>query len=294
MSEGRRLRRREVLFALGALVPACRGRGSFGAGSEARVVSISPSTTEAVFAVGAGAQLVGRSRHCDYPPEAARLPGVGGFADPSIEAILALAPTLVVGARGPAGPVLEQALRDHAITTFFPETESMAQIDAALLELGRLLRREDAAKAVVDAIGARIRTVEQAVASRTKVRTVLLFDVAPIVVAGPGGFPDELIRRAGGINAIVRGGAYPTIGLEHLLALDPDVLLDGSTDAQEGARGVLNLRNAPGWRELRALREGRVRGLDTSAALRPGPRIGEGLAEMARALHGGEMLGVTP
>ena len=280
--------RREALLALVGLLAACKGRDAPGDGARARVVSISPSTTEAVFAIGGGADLVGRSRHCDFPPEAAKLPVVGGYADPSVEAILALAPTLVVGARGPAGPSLEQTLRGHSIATYFPETESMDQITAAILELGRLLQRDTGARAVVDAITARVRSVTQSAANRARVKVVLLFDMAPIVAAGPGGFPDELLRLAGGANVVVAGGAYPTFGLEHLLALDPDVILDGFSDSHDGAasKGVLGQRDAPGWRDLRAMREGRVRVLDSSAALRPGPRIGEGLEAIARALHG--------
>jgi iron complex transport system substrate-binding protein len=283
------VKRRAALAALAALAAsgACtRDRG--GPTGTARVVSIAPSTTESVFAIGAGALLVGRSRHCDHPAEATGLPVVGGFADPSVEAIVALAPTLVVGARGPAGPALEQALTARSIRTFFPETESLAQIESMFVELGRLLEREAEAEAVRGRVRAQIEGVRAAVALRKTVRAVMLFDVAPIVAAGPNGVPDELIRVAGGDNLITRGGAYPTIGLEHLLALDPDVIIDGAADAHEGGglRGVAAQRDAAGWRELRAVREGRVRGLDTSAALRPGPRIGDGHTALARALHG--------
>ncbi|MEO7328700.1 MAG: helical backbone metal receptor, partial [Minicystis sp.] len=133
-----RIRRREALAGLAsiALVACSRNSGPRGA---SRVVSISPSTTEAVFAVGAGAEVVGRSRYCDYPFEVSRLPVVGGFSDPNVEAIVALAPTLVIGAHGPAGPALAQALEAHGIATFFPETESIAQIEAMLLALGKRL-----------------------------------------------------------------------------------------------------------------------------------------------------------
>jgi iron complex transport system substrate-binding protein len=281
--------RRAALAALAALASlasaACRGGAARERG--ARVVSISPSTTEAAFAIGAGDLLVGRSKYCDYPPEAAKLPPVGGYADPSVEAIVALSPTLVIGARGPAGPALEQALAAHAIETFFPETESVAQIEGMLEELGKKLGRAEGAAAAVGRVRERREAVAKAVAGLPKVRVALLFDVAPIVVAGPGGFPDELLRLAGGTNVITRGGAYPTINLEHLLALDPDLLLDTIAMATGGAAEPLAAqRSAPGWKELRAVREGRVRAIDSSTVLRPGPRIGEGLAALARAVHG--------
>ncbi|AGP41647.1 ABC transporter substrate-binding protein [Sorangium cellulosum] len=293
LSQRAALPRRAALAALAALALAACGRRAPAARGGARVVSLSPSTTEAVFAIGAGAALVGRSRHCDHPPEVLRLPSVGGYADPSIEAIIALSPTLVVGARGPAGPALEEALRGHGIATCFPETESLAQIEEMLAELGRRLDAAPGAEQAIARIRARRQEVEQAVKGRPRVRVALLFDTSPIFAAGPGSFADELIRLAGGENAIARGGAYPSISVEHLLALDPDVLLDGTAGAEgadapgaQGAPRLAVLRDAPGWRSLRAVREGRVRPLRTDTVLRPGPRIGDGLAEVARALHG--------
>jgi iron complex transport system substrate-binding protein len=278
--------RRATLAALAALLlPACKQPGA--SGSATRVISLSPSTTEAVYAIGAGPLLVGRSKHCDYPPEAQALPVVGGYADPSLEAIIALNPTAVVGARGPAGPALEQALTTRGLTTFFPETESIAQIEAMLGELGRLLHAEAGAASAIARLRAKKDAITAAVAPLPRVRVALLFDVAPIVAAGPGGFPDELIRLAGGENVIAQGGPFPTLNIEHLLALNPHVLLDGMSDTgMPGGSGPGIPRDGPGFRELSAVREGRVRALATSTALRPGPRIGDGLASIARAIHG--------
>ncbi len=283
--------RRAALIAIAAGLAACaepRGAGPDAAAPD-RVVSLSPSTTEAIFAIGAGGLLVGRSRYCDHPPEAALLPAVGGFADPSVEAIVALRPTIVVGARGPAGPALDKTLRARGIATTFPETESMAQIEAMIEDLGRRLGHAGDAARVVDGLRARRAAIAAAVASRPPVRALFLFDAGPIVAAGPGSFPDELVRLAGGVNVVDAGGAYPTLGLERVLALDPDVILD-ATAAAHGGGGVSALAAAPGFRELRAVRAGRVRTLDGATALRPGPRIGDGLAVVARALHDGIVL----
>jgi iron complex transport system substrate-binding protein len=284
--------RRAAILSLAAIVAAACKTQDTGAPSP-RIVSIAPSTTEAVFAVGAGALLVGRSKYCDYPPEAARLPAVGGYADPSIEAIVALKPTLIIGARGPAGPALEQALTDRGLATYFPETESLAQIEAMLGELGRRVHAERGAFEVIARIRAKRDAVAAAVAGLPRPRVVLLFDAAPIVAAGPGGFPDELIRVAGGENVITRGGAYPTINIEHLLALDPDVILDGMGDEADaqGAPQAGVPRDGPGWRELRAVKTDSVRRLQTYTVLRPGPRIGDGLVTIARAIHGAALTG---
>jgi iron complex transport system substrate-binding protein len=275
--------RRTALAGLAAALVVGCGRREGGAG--VRVVSISPSMTEAVFAIGAGGLLVGRSKFCDYPPEAARLPAVGGFADPSLEAIVALRPTLVVSARGPAGVALAQALEAHRIPVYAPETESIAQIEDMLAELGKRLAHPEGARAAVAVIEAARREVAAAVAGRPRVRAAFLFDVAPVFAAGPGSFAGELVREAGGDNVITAGGAYPTLDIERLLALDPEVILDGSAD-EGGASRVAQKRDDPGWARLRALREGKVRPLAASVVLRPGPRVGQGLAAVARALHG--------
>ncbi|WP_235880333.1 ABC transporter substrate-binding protein [Polyangium aurulentum] len=286
------LGRRKALLGLSAIAFAACSRGERKGGA-ARVVSLSPSTTETMFAIGAGDLLVGRSRYCDYPKEAERLPVVGGYADPNVEAIVALAPTLVVGARGPAGPALEQGLHAHGIETFFPETESLAGITGMIRELGRRVGREADGARVAGAIEAKRKDVAAAVGDKPRLKVLFLFDVAPVIAAGPGSFPDELLRLAGAENVIQRGGAYPTIGLEHLLALAPDLLLDGASEVHAGRTLREMLADAPGWRELAAVREGRIRPVG-SDALRPGPRIGEGLWAVARAVHGDALSSPPP
>jgi iron complex transport system substrate-binding protein len=150
------------------------------------------------------------------------LPIVGGYADPSIEAILALAPTFVLGARGPAGPALAETLEAHGIATYFPETENLDQIEDMISEVGRRLGEATSARRLISEIEARRRAVAAAATGTHKVRAVLVFGVAPIVAAGPGSFADNLLAEAGAENVITAGGAYPTVDIELLLAKDPD------------------------------------------------------------------------
>lgn len=265
-------------------VPGCDASDKPATTKEARVVSLAPSTTEAMFAIGAGRLLVGRSNQCDYPKEATELPSVGGFADPNIERILTLRPTLVIGARGPSGPSLEQKIKGHGIATFFPATNSVEGVEAMMLKLGDKLGQRDAAKRAASKLRKRCDAIAAWSRTQKPVTVVMVFDTSPIYVAGPGGFPDELIERAGGRNVITEGSSYPTVGLERLLIADPDVVID-ATVVGHGS-GTSKLASEPGWSELRAVREGRVRVLTTPAALRPGPRIALGLADVAKAIHG--------
>jgi iron complex transport system substrate-binding protein len=278
--------RRAVLTnGLALALSACtRKRSDADAGGPpSRIVSLSPSTTEALFAVGAGPQLVGRSRYCDYPPEVLALPQVGGYVDPSFEAILALRPDLVVGARGPAGSAIADRLGQKGIATFFPETESLAAIDAMLRGLGDRTGHAAAGAAAAVALDGRVAKVEAAVAGVPKTRVLLVFGLAPLSVAGPLSFAEELIRRAGGINVVTEGGAYPTIGVERVLRLDPDVVVNAAMMEERASERIG--KGAPGWDKVRAVESGRLVSITDEALLRPGPRIDHGLALLARALH---------
>jgi iron complex transport system substrate-binding protein len=273
-----------VLLALTVALAGCRPHARPGASAFARrVVSLSPSTTEALAAIGARGALVGRSRYCNFPADVVALPEVGGYVDPNYEAILALAPDLVTGARGPAGPGLSTRLNARGVDTYFPVTESFEGIDEMVRGLGSRTGHAPEAEAVVARLHAEQAAVTAAVATRPKVRVLLLFGISPIVAAGPGSFPDEMLRRAGASNVVGDGGPYPTLGLEHVLALDPDVVLDatwGEADAIERLSAT-----SPGWRELRAVKAGRVTHLRDEAVMRPGPRVGDGLRVLVSALH---------
>ncbi len=272
--------RRAFLTSVAAI--ACR-RSRVGADDAAtrvatRIVSVSASTTEALFAVGAGALVVGRSRYCDHPPEALALPSIGGYVDPSLEAILGLRPDLVVGARGPIGQGLVRTLEERGIATWFPETETLDQILAMIEGIGARTGRD--ALPVVRAMRARRDAIAAALSTVPRPRTLLVFEKKPISVAGPGSFPDEMLRLAGGANALAEGARYATISLEKALALDPDVVLDAEMGAAPTPFDAT-------WSALRAVRDGKIVRLADERVLRPGPRVLDGVALIARALHPG-------
>jgi iron complex transport system substrate-binding protein len=270
-------------FWLALVCIACSRAPGKTVGAARRVVSLSPSTTEALFAIGARDTLVGRSRYCDYPPEVLAVPEVGGYVDPSFEVILALRPDLVTGARGPSGREVADRFTARGIATYFPDTESFDQIDEMMAGLGTRTGHVAEAEAAVANVHARLADVERGLAGRPRVRTLLVFGLEPIVVAGPKSFADEMIHRAGGDNVVREGGKYPTLGMERVLALDPDLVVDAAIGESRGVERIGP--QAPGWREARAVKTGHVVTLDDEVVLRPGPRIGEGLATLARAIH---------
>ncbi len=292
-----RLPRRKLLPIPLLLFAACEKRRSAAknevrdATSPMRVVSLSPGTTEAAFAIGAGNRLVGRSRYCDHPPAAAKLPSVGGFIDPSLEAILGLSPSLVIGVQGPGGPKIADQLAQRGITSYFPHTDTLDQIMAMLKGLGERLGAVEGAGEVSARIARQRAAVQEAVTGRKRPKALFLFGLRPIVVAGRGGFADEMLRLAGAEN-VVRAKRYPTLGIEQVLALDPDVLVD-ATGASGHAGETVN-KETTGFRELRAVKEDRFVSLHDDRVLRPGPRIGEGLIVLAKALHPGISVQAVP
>lgn len=280
------LRRRDALASLlGLALPGCRRPPPTAAGPPRRLISLSPNTTEALFFLGVGDRVVGRSRYCDFPPEVARIPQIGGYVDPNLEVILGLSPDLVTGEQGPAGPAIARKLESHGIRTYFPPTRTLAEIDEMLLGFDDLLGLAGASRPRVEGLRADRRRIAAAVEGRPRPRVLLVFGFAPTVVAGPGGFADEMIRLAGGQNAVDEARsrvAYPQLSLEQVLAIDPDLILDATAMGGGDASG-------PGsaWSGVRAVRERKVVTLRGEAVLRPGPRVAEGATELARAIHPG-------
>jgi iron complex transport system substrate-binding protein len=282
--------RRRLLQYLGASLPlsafGCQQRSRAGADKNVprRIVSLSPGTTEILFAVGAGDRVVGRSRYCSFPPEVAAIPIVGGFVDANLEEIVRLSPDLVIGARGPHGPALTQKLESLGIATLFPPAQSAAEIEDAITQIAARVGMTDRGGTVVASMRARVRAVAAAVAQRPRVRALLVFGLSPIVVAGPASFPNEMLELANGENVVRSGGAYPAINAETLVTLSPDVVIDAAATGTGRDAGAID-RDAPGWRELAAIKEGRVLLLSDEAAIRPGPRFADGVATIARMLH---------
>jgi iron complex transport system substrate-binding protein len=270
-----------------AVAVACRSQPSAttrdAKAPPARVVSLSPSTTETIAVLGALPILVGRSRYCDYPPEVASLPEVGGYVDPNLEAIVALKPELVVGARGPAGRRIDDTLRTRNIETYFPPTDSIDDVFAMIHGLAEKIGRTPEGDRVVARVQAHLARIDDTTKAIDHPRVLLLFGIQPIVAAGPKGFGDEILRRAGGTNAVTKGDAYPQLDVEAVAGMDPDVIVDAAVAEEHGAQRIS--KSAGGWSRVRAVREDKVIPLADEVVLRPGPRVDEGVATLARALH---------
>ena len=253
-----------------------------------RIVSLAPSNTEILFAIGAGPQVVGVTDFCDYPPEARRLPRVGGMVPGSlsVERVVSLRPDLVLSVGRLQQPVID-ALQRLGIPVFALDPASLEDVYENLRRVGRLTGHPDGAEAVVRTMQQRVDAVRRLVADIPPQRRVRVFYEVwdnPLMTAGPGSFIGQLIELAGGINVFrdVQQD-WPQVSLEELVRRDPDVILGPATHGSGLA--LEQLRRRPGWQNLRAVRTGRVYVVEDDLISRPGPRLVEGLERVARALY---------
>ncbi len=252
-----------------------------------RVISLAPSNTEILFAVGAGGQVVGRDNFSNYPPEALELPGLGDFMGFSIEQMVALQPDLVLLAEIHP-PELVKSLEDAGLTVYYLKNPlTIEEMYPMLITVGELTGHKAEAEALVSRLSVRVAAVQQKLAGIERRPTVFYeidgTDPSKPWTTGSGTFIDTLLEMAGAENVgRAMGSQYGQMSIEALLEADPDFILLG--DANFGVTPEQVAARA-GWNELTAVKEGRVLPFNDDLASRPGPRLVDGLEELARILH---------
>ena len=247
-----------------------------------RVVSLAPSVTETLFALGFGDRVVGVTTYCDYPPEARRLPKIGGFTNPSVEAIVATRPDLVIGVSDSSHPVKTKELEQLGIKVALISVASLDEILNSFKSVARMLGRQEAGDKLAQKITRQFEEVKKRVAPAPRRSTLLAVGLRPLVAVGGKNFIDELITLAGGEN-IAGHAAQPWLNLpdEYVIAKAPQVIIQAGMGSERGT-------SAKYWSDLKsipAVKEGRVYSYPSDKILRPGPRVGEGLEEIARLVH---------
>lgn len=253
-----------------------------------RIVSLAPSLTETVFALGRGEALVGVTEACDYPAAARGVPSVGGLATPDLERIARLGPEVVlVTAEANPREVLAQ-LHRLKLPVFALKPEGAAGVLASLEAVGRALGVQGRAAALVEELRGRVEGVRARVAGRGRVRVLYLVWADPPIAASGGSFIHDLLDLAGGANVVPeRTTAYLRLGWEEIVARRPEVILLTAHRGAGNGDGSAGPNRAPWARftSIPAVRTGRVLALPSDTILRPGPRLADGLELLARSLH---------
>lgn len=257
-------------------------------GPAQRIVSLAPSITEFLFAVGAGSQTVGRDDASNFPEAALNVTSIGTtYGDLNTEAIVALTPDLVIAAQANT-PEQVKSLEDLGITVYYlKDPVTFAELYEQVEFFGQLTGHEEEASALAESLAARVDAVTAAVANVTEKPKVFYeidgTDASKPWTTGPGTFIDTMINMAGGVNVGgVLSAPYAQISAEEIVSQNPDIIVLG--DAAFGVTSESVAARA-GWGEITAVKDGSIFPFDDSLASRPGPRLVDGLEQLAKLLH---------
>lgn len=289
LTESRRPRRRtraRLAWTIGLLLLTQLGTGAAADTAPQRIISLAPSMTETVYALGRGDRLVGVSIYCDYPPGVEKIDRVGTFLTPNLEVILAKHPDIVLAVPSPGNREPVEQLRRLGVQVLVLEPQTVEQIKDAQLAVGRALGAEVAAQRLVQEIDERMAAIQARVAGAPIRHTLMVVGQTPLIAVGHGTFLDELITMARGKNLGAQAGAgWPHVSIELPIATAPEVIIDTTmgNEEQPGAAASMAF-----WKDLTtipAVRDGKVHGYKQYQLLRPGPRIDEALDTIARIIH---------
>lgn len=245
----------------------------------ARIISLAPSATEILFALGLDRRIAGVSDADDYPQDKLKMkPRIGGV-QLNIERIVSLRPDLIVGM-----PSIQASQLERLISMDLPvlavDATSIPDTYAQIALIGTVTGSDHAATRLIARMRARQMAVEAAVRGRVRPRVYVEIAGEPMITAARGTFIDDMVRRAGGTNVFTDLQGWPQVSAEAVIERNPHVIVS----THSGHRRILSRR---GWSDVAAVRSGRVVAIDPALLSRPGPRIVDGLTQLAKLLHPG-------
>jgi iron complex transport system substrate-binding protein len=241
-----------------------------------RIVSLAPSVTEVLFAIGLGDRVAGVTTYCNYPPEANGKERIGDTMRPSLEKIIALKADLVIAVTASQLEQFVGRLDEAGIPVYVSNPRNLDEVLTSIEKIGELTGAPERARALAGALRERAERVSQRLTGATRLPVLFVLGTSPLITVGRGTFIDDLITRAGGrsITSDVAGD-YPQFSVESVIARKPEVIFLQSGDSDL----------TPPLKETPASRSGRVVHLDDDLLLRPGPRVIEALEQMAASIH---------
>ncbi|MBX3308709.1 MAG: cobalamin-binding protein [Nitrospira sp.] len=259
------------------------GRRLYLAKPPARVVSLAPSITEMLFALGLGEQIVGVTEFCDYPAGAKSKAKVG-YANPNIETIIGLQPDMVLAPKDFLRPDLQLKLEQLKIPVFVLDAKTLEDIPLQMHTLGEMFEKTSAANDVTQRIRQRMTELKLKVETLPAKRVLYVLNSQPLISVGPGSFIHQMIGLAGGVNVAAQAGlAYPRLSMETVLKEDPEVLIFPSGEVETVPRSEQQQWRR--WDSLSAVKQQRFHEVSSNLLNRPGPRVIDGLEQLVRAIH---------
>jgi iron complex transport system substrate-binding protein len=247
-----------------------------------RIVSIAPTPTEVLYAVGAGNLVVGVDDYSNYPSEVLDLPKVGSY-ELNLEAIIGLKPDLIISSDLVPQAQLD-AIEQQEIQYIILATRTMDDVFKDILLIGSITDHAEEAETLVEQLRTRVDTVTALTIAEDVVRPIVYLEYYPLWTFGPGSFGHDLIELAGGRNIAENGSAeYITVSDEFVIAKDPEVIIYSVGVMTDTTAEDISSRQ--GWNVIDAVENDRIYSIDDDLISRYGPRIVDGLEELARLLH---------
>jgi iron complex transport system substrate-binding protein len=244
--------------------------------SPQRIVSLAPSITETLFALGLDNKIVGVTSYCDYPPEAKTKESIGDTLKPSLEKIIALKPDLVFVSTSSQLESFVRSLENANIPVYVSNPRNLEESLKTIQTIGEVAGAGQEARALVDGLRARIERVRVRVSSKEPPSVFVMLGAEPLITVGGASFVNGLLTQAGGRSISAdENSDYPQYSFETVIARNPEVIFLQMGDDQLPER----------LRQTRAAKSGRVFHLNDDVLLRPGPRIVDALEQLAEKLH---------
>jgi len=273
----------EAIFLLAAVaVLLSSSPAAAAAPGPERIVSLAPSITETLYALGAGSEVVGVSQYSDYPEAARRLPQVGSYLKPNVEAIVGLRPTLIIGLSSSANLRAMRAFEMMGYATFTVGEGTLADIETNITRIGHRIGRDRQAAELISAIHRHFASVQARLKDADSPKVLMLVGHQPLVAVGGSNFLSELIAMAHGTNVAGNSGeSWPRLSMEYVIATAPAVIIDGQMGNDAASPDNF-------WQQystIPAVEHHRLYGYADDPLLKPGPRVWQSLEILAAMIH---------
>lgn len=244
--------------------------------SPERIISLAPSVTETLFALGLGDKVVGVTTYCDYPPETKTKVSIGDTQKPSLEKIVALKPDLVIASTSSQLESFVRNIEDAKIPLYISNPRNVAETLTSIQAIGDITGASEKAKEITDKLRARIEQVHERTANREKPKIFIMLGAEPLITVGGKTFMNDLVTQAGGLSISAdESSDYPQYSFETAIARRPEIIFLQAGDDKLPER----LKQTP------AALNGRLYHLNDDLLMRPGPRIVEGLEQLAEKIY---------
>lgn len=256
----------------------------------ARIISLSPSNTEILFALGLQDRVVGVTEYCNYPPEieelkkSGKIVEIGGYKDPDIEKIISLNPDLVLASKIQSSSTIPD-LENAGISTFAVNSDNLSHVLQSIKNIGKITRKEEKAAELVQSLESRIKTLSEKVDPLQKKRVFYVLWHDPLQTAGAGTVQDEIIEMAGGENIFHDLSEYPLIDPESVALKNPEIIITGVGSGERRDDPLNWARTEDGIEDTDARKDDRIYQVQGDILTRAGPRIVDALEMIAKIIH---------